>query len=81
MSLPNDPAEPGNISPDDPSEPVSYFELERRRAAGETLLGGEPLTTPLPASSPWHHDPVPAEPTIDRSDDGVAVGTPIDQLP
>jgi hypothetical protein len=49
-------------------EPISYFELQRRRdglpEAGEPEPGDIPK---LPPSSPWHRDLVPEEPTIDRS--------------
>jgi hypothetical protein len=62
-------------------EPVTYFELQRRSNAdpGETPTGN--AIPSLPPSSPWHSDPVPPEPTIDRSEDGDVMGTPIDQLP
>jgi hypothetical protein len=65
------PIPPADISPDSPAEATSYFELERRRG-GETRLGGEKLP-PLPKTH-WTHDPVPAEPTIDRSvEDGPTI--------
>ena len=63
------PIPPSDIPDDDPLEPVSYFELERRRG-GETKLGGEPLPK-LPASSPWGSGPQPGtEPAVARRDDG-----------
>jgi hypothetical protein len=78
--MPNS-APPDDISADNPVEPTSYFQLERRRA-GDTKLGGEPLTTPLPTSSPWSGgNPGPGdEPTIDRSEDGDVMGVPLDDL-
>jgi hypothetical protein len=54
-------------------EAVTYFELERRSSANP---GEDPPPSPgdvlpaLPPSSPWHHDPVGPEPTIDRTEDG-----------
>jgi hypothetical protein len=76
MPTPNSP----DISPDDPVEPTSYFQLEQRRNAGETKLGGEALTTPLPASSPWSGaNPAPGdEPPIEG--DSNTMDVPIDQL-
>jgi hypothetical protein len=63
-------------------EPISYYQLQRNRdglpEAGEEKPGDVPA---LPPNSPWHHDPVPNEPTIDRTDDGDVMGVPIDQLP
>jgi hypothetical protein len=63
-------------------EPVTYFELERRKTAdpNEPPSGAIP---PLPSSSPWARDPVPDEPTIDRSEDGDGdtMGVDINQLP
>jgi hypothetical protein len=57
-------------------EPISYFELQRRRE-GIPEPGEEkpaPVIPALPPTSPWHHDPVPAEPTIDRSqEDGDTI--------
>jgi hypothetical protein len=62
-------------------EPTSYFQMERARRQLDEPAGNEPGDIPpLPASSPWHHDPVPAEPTVDRTEDGDTVGIPIDQL-
>jgi hypothetical protein len=65
-------------------EPVTLFELARRSIAnpppGETPALGDAIPL-LPPSSPWAADPVPSEPTIDRSEDGDVMGTPIDQLP
>jgi hypothetical protein len=68
---------PSPIPPldDDPREPISYFTLEERRRSSDVKLGGEPLTTPLPASSPWSAQNVlPDEPLIDRSiEDGPTI--------
>jgi hypothetical protein len=69
--------------PDDSREPepVSYFQLEQRRRAnpGEEKPNSDfSELGPMPASSPWSGDQ-PAEPTIDRSEDGDNVGVPIDQ--
>jgi hypothetical protein len=52
-------------------EPVTYFELQRRADAKPEIGGESPATAfpPLPPTSPWHHDPVPAEPLIDRTED------------
>jgi hypothetical protein len=59
------------LEDDDPVKATSYFQLEQRRG-GETKLGGEPLP-PLPKTH-WSNDPVPAEPTIDRSvEDGPTI--------
>ena len=57
------------LEDDDPCSPVSYFTLEERRRSSDLKLGGEPLPK-LPTASPWHHDPVPDEPPVDRRDDG-----------
>jgi hypothetical protein len=56
--------------PDDP-EPSTYFEIEQHRLQnpGEEKAGG-PRMPRLPETSPWHHDPVPPEPTINREEDG-----------
>jgi hypothetical protein len=67
---------PPDIPDDDPLEPISYFELERRRG-GETKLGGEPLP-PLPASH-WSNDPCGPEPLVDRSEDSDTFGRDINQ--
>jgi hypothetical protein len=71
---------PPDLSPDAPAEATTYFELERRRAADGTKLGGEPLTTPLPATSPWSGaNPGPgAEPLIEG--DSNTMDVPIDLL-
>jgi hypothetical protein len=54
---------------DDRPEATTYFEIQRNRDGlpepGESKPA--PVMPPLPPTSPWHHDPVPAEPTIDRS--------------
>jgi hypothetical protein len=64
-------------------EPVTYFELQRRRDAtpepGEAAGDDISKLPPLPASSPWSGNQLP-EPTIDRTEDGDFVGVPIDQL-
>ena len=59
----------------DESEPSTFFEIEQRRLVnpGEGKVSANDIP-PLPPSSPWHHDPVPPEPTIDRSiEDGPTV--------
>jgi hypothetical protein len=55
-----------SASPD--KEPATYFEIEQRRLTnpGEDKISASDIPS-LPPTSPWHHDPVPAEPTIDRS--------------
>jgi hypothetical protein len=54
---------------DDEPEATTYFQVQRNRDGlpepGESKPA--PVMPPLPPTSPWHHDPVPAEPTIDRS--------------
>jgi hypothetical protein len=71
------PIPPADIPDDDPHEPVSYFTLEQRRLNRETKLGGEPLTTPLPATSPWSAQNVlPDELPIDRTEDAANGGLP-----
>jgi hypothetical protein len=51
-------------------EPVTYFELQRRRdrtpEPGESNGGDIPK---LPADSPWASDPCGPEPLIDRTED------------
>jgi hypothetical protein len=55
---------------DDSREPVSLFELERRRRHLEPGEGTISDDIPrLPASSPWASDPCGKEPNIDRSED------------
>jgi hypothetical protein len=72
------PLPPADLADDNPSEATSYFELELRRRGSEKL-GGEPLTTPLPASSPWSAQNVlPDEPPIEG--DANVMGIEIDQL-
>jgi hypothetical protein len=69
------------LEDDDPQAPTSYFQLEQRRA-GETKLGGEALTTPLPVSSPWGSAgmaAVPDEEPIDRSEDSDSFGSAINE--
>ena len=61
-------------------EPVSYFEMERRRRQLDEPAENVPGDIPkLPPSSPWAADPVGPEPPIDRREDGDIVGYPIDQ--
>jgi hypothetical protein len=61
-------------------EPVSYFEMERRRRQLDEPAENEPGDVPaLPPTSPWHHDPVGKEPPIDRSCDGASLGYAVDQ--
>jgi hypothetical protein len=61
---------------DDELGATTYFQLQRNRD-GIPEPGEEkpaPVMPTLPPSSPWHHDPVPAEPTIDRSrEDGDTI--------
>jgi hypothetical protein len=73
------PLTPADISPDNPAEGTTYFELELRRRGSEKL-GGEPLTTPLPSSSPWSgSNPGPGpEPLIEG--DSNQMNVEIDQL-
>jgi hypothetical protein len=57
-------------------EPVTLFELERRKSAGpgeDTPALPGAAFPPLPSSSPWARDPVPDEPTIDRTEDGDTI--------
>ena len=57
---------------DNEPEVTTYFQLQRNRDGipepGEEKVA--PVMPALPASSPWHHDPVQDEPTIDRREDG-----------
>jgi hypothetical protein len=74
---------PNQHDDDSAAEPRTYFEYERARRSitnpGEEPTGN-PLSYPkLPAGSPWSEDPVPPEEPINRTEDGVAVGIPIDQ--
>jgi hypothetical protein len=59
------------MTPDD--EPRSYFEFEQRKRTNPELgvgaISGNMKYPRLPASSPWASDPVPPEPSIDRSED------------
>jgi hypothetical protein len=75
-----DTSSPSPLHPTPDPEPSTYFEIEQRRLhnPGEDKVGALP---PQPPTSPWATDPVPDEPTIDRSDDGDVMGVPIDQLP
>jgi hypothetical protein len=61
-----------NPHSNDEPEATTYFQLQRNRDGipepGEEKVA--PAMPALPASSPWHHDPVPDEPTIDRREDG-----------
>jgi hypothetical protein len=51
-------------------EPISLFELERRRRHLEPGEGTISDNFPkLPATSPWSSDPVGDEPTINREED------------
>jgi hypothetical protein len=60
-------------------EPVSYFEMERRRRQLDEPAENEPGDVPaLPETSPWHSDPVGKEPTVDRSCDGDVTGYAVD---
>jgi hypothetical protein len=56
----------------DELEVTTYFQLQRNRDGlpepGESEPA--PVMPPLPPTSPWSHDPVPDEPTIDRREDG-----------
>jgi hypothetical protein len=56
------------------SEPVSYFELQRRRDGLPEAREPEPGDIPkLPPESPWAAEQLP-EPTIDRSrEDGNTI--------
>jgi hypothetical protein len=54
---------------DDELEATTYFQLQRNRD-GIPEPGEEkpaPVMPKLPPESPWAADPVPPEPTIDRS--------------
>jgi hypothetical protein len=63
-----------NSPPDIDKEPSTYFEIEQRRLDNPGEEKVAPVMPALPASSPWHHDPVPPEPTIDRSqEDGDTI--------
>jgi hypothetical protein len=53
-------------------EPVTYFELERRKIADPNEPPSDTIP-PLPPSSPWASDPVGPEPTIDRTEDGDTI--------
>jgi hypothetical protein len=69
---------------DDGAEATTYFQIQKNRAVnpGEEKVSSDISTLPpQPASSPWSEDPVPAEPTINREEDGDVMGTPIDNLP
>jgi hypothetical protein len=66
--------------PRDEPQVTTYFELQRNRD-GLPEPGEEkpaPVMPPLPSTSPWHHDPVPDEPTIEG--DSNTMDIPIDQL-
>jgi hypothetical protein len=58
-------------SEDEPAEATTYFQLQRNRDGlpepGESKPA--PVMPPLPPTSPWHRDPVPAEPLVDRRED------------
>jgi hypothetical protein len=62
-------------------EPISYFEMERRRRQLDEPGENEPGDVPaLPPSSPWSSaNVIPDEPLIDRREDGDTTGFPIDQ--
>jgi hypothetical protein len=60
--------------PDDrDDEPRSYFEFEKRKRANPELgvgaISGNIKYPRLPETSPWASDPVPQEPSVDRSED------------
>ena len=59
----------------DEPEATTYFQLQRNRDGlpdpGESIPA--PVMPPLPPTSPWHHDPVPDEPTINREEDGDTI--------
>jgi hypothetical protein len=62
--------------PHSDDEVTTYHQLQRNRDGLPEPGEDKPAPTmpKLPASSPWHHDPVPAEPTIDRSqEDGDTI--------
>jgi hypothetical protein len=54
--------------------PETFFEVEQRRRKHPELgvgeISGDMKYPRLPASSPWHSDPVPAEEPVDRTEDG-----------
>jgi len=52
-----------------------YGVLPKPSVIGATATIGYPQQ---PAGSPWKNDPVGQEPTIDRSEDGLALGYAID---
>jgi hypothetical protein len=62
---------------DDRPEATTYFEIQRNRDGlpepGESKP--TPVMPALPPTSPWHHDPVPSEPTIDRREDSDFITT------
>ena len=56
----------------DELEVTTYFQLQRNRDGLPEIGESKPVPVmpPLPPTSPWHRDPVPDEPTIDRREDG-----------
>jgi hypothetical protein len=62
-------------------EPLTYFGFERRKRANPELGVGaisDNMKYPrLPETSPWASDPVPAEPSVDRSED-ASIGVKTD---
>jgi hypothetical protein len=50
--------------PVDDDAPKTYFEAQRRANQREVETEITPQVPRQPASSPWHHDPVPAEPPL-----------------
>jgi hypothetical protein len=72
------PARPGD------REPVTYFELQRRRdntpEPGEATGDDIAKLPPLPASSPWSSaNVIPDEPLVDRTQDSDVLGYAVDQ--
>jgi hypothetical protein len=59
----------------DEPEATTYFQLQRNRDGlpDPDESRPAPVMPPLPPTSPWHHDPVPDEPTINREEDGDTI--------
>ena len=70
-------------SPNPVPEPVSLFELERRRRGLDPAAAEPSEDIPkLPSTSPWADDPVGKELPVDRREDGDTFGfniTEVDQ--